>query len=194
MKTEPPIGRRKQSPPISTTLPSRFHTGLRRWQPQPENNRPSMELLALLASDTDVPAIIRASAASRLQLGNAQGSVDLLKRLSNDSDALVRWGAARALLMSRVARPAMQGTRCRRDIGTQPPPVIGGSNRETNATDARRWRGPRPSPARRTRRGRRVRRCVHRQQRVDDALRRPGVAPSAAPRPRRAAAPVRGSA
>jgi predicted CXXCH cytochrome family protein len=80
-----------------------------------ENNQPSMELLALLSSDTDVPAIIRASAASRLSLGDAPGSVTLLEQLTSDEHGLVRWGAARALLASDPQLAARFGPRLAQD-------------------------------------------------------------------------------
>jgi tetratricopeptide (TPR) repeat protein len=60
----------------------------------------SVQNLAELALDSEVPAIIRASAASRLQMDYNPGSLQLLTALTTNDDALIRRGAAQALQAS----------------------------------------------------------------------------------------------
>ena len=57
----------------------------------------SMYLLASIAEEPGVPAIIRASAANQLRLADTPESCALLDKLTNDPEALVRWSAARLL-------------------------------------------------------------------------------------------------
>jgi tetratricopeptide (TPR) repeat protein len=60
----------------------------------------SMAELAEIAVDTTIPAIIRASAASRLRLDDAPGSRQLVNQLASNPEPLVRWAIALALLNS----------------------------------------------------------------------------------------------
>jgi Flp pilus assembly protein TadD len=55
------------------------------------------DLLLGLAADRTVPAIIRASAMSVLQLAGDELAVKIISEWSASSDAMVRWGVARAL-------------------------------------------------------------------------------------------------
>jgi Flp pilus assembly protein TadD len=53
-------------------------------------------LLLGLAADPEVPAIIRASAMSALQLAGDEMAVTVISKSSNSTDPIVRWGVARA--------------------------------------------------------------------------------------------------
>jgi predicted CXXCH cytochrome family protein len=65
----------------------------------------SRDLLLGLATDIEVPEIIRASAITRLQLGNDALSVALVSERALSSDPLIRWAVARAL---QTAHPSVR--------------------------------------------------------------------------------------
>jgi len=69
----------------------------------------SMETLVLLAADPLVPAIIRASAASQLRIGNSPASEELISNLASDPEPLVRWATARLLTNSHPLLTARYG-------------------------------------------------------------------------------------
>ncbi len=59
-----------------------------------------MDTARSLALDASAPAIVRATAASRLRLADAPRSAELVAALQADPNALVRWGIARAMQAS----------------------------------------------------------------------------------------------
>jgi len=63
-------------------------------------NESSMAVLASIAADPTIPVIIRASATSRLQLGNSAETSALLDQLAGDPEPLVRWATAQMLANS----------------------------------------------------------------------------------------------
>jgi predicted CXXCH cytochrome family protein len=72
-------------------------------------NAAAMATLASIAVDPTAPTLIRASAASRLQLGDAPETRMLLDKLTRDPEALVRFGAARLLANSDPRLTALYG-------------------------------------------------------------------------------------
>jgi predicted CXXCH cytochrome family protein len=75
----------------------------------------SMEALTQLAVDPSVPVIIRASAASRLRLGDAPAARLLINTLGRDPEALIRWATARSLQNSHPQLTAELGPKLLRD-------------------------------------------------------------------------------
>ncbi len=75
----------------------------------------SMEALTQLAVDPSVPVIIRASAASRLRLGDAPAARQLINTLGSDPEALIRWATARSLQNSHPQLTAELGPELLRD-------------------------------------------------------------------------------
>jgi HEAT repeat protein len=75
----------------------------------------SMQTLVVLATDTQVPAIIRASAASRLRIGSSPASDELISKLASDPEPLVRWAAAQLLPNSDPLLTARHGPTLLRD-------------------------------------------------------------------------------
>ncbi len=69
----------------------------------------SMEALTKIAIDLSVPTIIRASAISRLRLGDSRAAEQLINRLVISQEPLIRWSAARALQNSHPALTAKTG-------------------------------------------------------------------------------------